>query len=255
MTEAIDIERTASVYKSQLDSFMSSFIMNCSPFDEDEESLLTESRARGCKCGYSWLDRAQYFCSCHYVKSVEEISLEGYRPYLDIKFTPSLDALTSNWFIWECRPCFEKMVTGIECLEHDLGGYTKSRFIDIQEASDQLEFLNNHVGDEIIMCYRFLSVNNFNKQRACYRFSKKESLREAILLTQGFVLDYLENHPLDCFNGPFTEDGPLDISYLDNIKKWEILSPILDSYLPSFRARKDWVESQLHMHKLMTESI
>lgn len=255
MSTIIDIERTESVYKDLLESFMSSFIMNCSPFDEDMDSLLIEARERSNNSGYSWLEQAKYFCSCYTIKSVEKVSLGGFRPYLDIRFTPSLDFLTSNWFIWECRPRFEKMASGAECFDYDCGDYTKSRFIDIQDTYEQLDYFKEHVGDQIIMCYHFRSVNDFNKARGCYRFSKLESLREAILLTQGFVLNYLEKHPLDCFNGPFAQNSPHNVSYLDNNKKWEILSPILDGYLPSIRARRTWVKSQLGMRNLEVEMI
>ena len=80
-------------------------------------------------------------------------------------------------------------------------------------------------------------------------------LREAILQTQGFALDYLERHPLDCFNGPFIEGWSDSESFCAGKTKREILTPILNEYLPRIRERKAIVDAELLRHGLVAERI
>ena len=254
MDSEIDYELTKSVYRDQLESFMDCFIMTCSPFEEDMESLKREAMIRRSVRGYSWIENAMGFCYYRSIDNVKPVQLPNYNPYLEIHLTPSTDIITSNWFYWDCRPCFAVMADGAECLNHDYGSPTRTTFIDIQGVDNQISFLKDNIGGYIIECFRFSSVNSFNKERWCYRFAKEDSLREAVLLTQGFVLNYIERHPLDCFAGPYIKNKP-SYSALANIVKSDILSPILEEYLPQLRTRKSWIETELMRHNLVAERI
>lgn len=260
MPEIIDVEKTASVYRDQLDSFMSSFIMNCSPFDKDMDSLLSEARARAInRGGNSWLDRARFFCSCHIIESAQLIENPNYRPFRQYRLSPAVDIFTSNWFIWNYRPCFEALAAGLESRDYEYGEPTRSCFIDIPYTNDQLAYLKDNIGEKIILCYTFRTDSGFRNgmgnERSCYRFSKIENLRTAILRTQFFVLDYLERHPLDCFNGPYMENRPITESIFDNNIKWQILEPILDDYRQSLSSRKAAVLGELVLRHIPFESI
>ena len=118
-----------------------------------------------------------------------------------------------------------------------------------------MEDLNNNTGAHIIYCYGFKTVNDFNKDRWCYRFSGPEYIREAILRTQGFVLNYIEHHPLDCFAGLIVKDAPNGMRLVDGQAKSIILEPIINECLPIIRARRVWVDGELAERRLSSEHI
>lgn len=255
MTTEIDFERTGAEYRRQLEAFMDSFLMKCSPFDEDMNDLIQDAEARMQIHGSSWLEGAMGFCSFTTIEAIHRVQDPNVNPYDDIRLEPSHGTLTSNWFLWDCRPCFEVPYDGARALSHELGDYTRSRFLDIDESRDQLNYLRNNIGERILDCYRFWSVNDFQKERWCYRFSRPGYLREAILCTQGFVLNYIERHPLDCFSDPIIKDQPLNTRLLAKETKMSILAPILGEYLPIIRDRRGWVETELRRYNLLAETI
>ena len=55
MASEIDIERTKDQYRKELDSFMESFIMTCSPYETDLGQLESEAATRAGKAGFSFL--------------------------------------------------------------------------------------------------------------------------------------------------------------------------------------------------------
>lgn len=255
MAHEIDIERTKDQYRKELDSFMEGFIMNCSPFGTDLGVLEREAAERTGKTGYGLLEKSQGFVSYRTIDKVSTVSNPGYNPYLDIDLSPSWDSLTSNWFRWDCCPCFEVAEDGGAALGREYGQPTKTLFFDIEGSGAQLQYLKDNIGGKILECYRFSSVNDFHKQRACHRFARTSYLREGILLTQGFVLDYLERHPLDCFGGPYLVGHGLNTSACAGRTKLELLSPILEGYLPRLRERKERVMEELARRGLRAESI
>ena len=207
------------------------------------------------KNGYGLLENSQGFCSYRTVNKVSTVSNPGFTPYLDIDLSPSCCILTSNWFRWGCYPSFEVAEDGGAALGREYGQSTRTFFFDIKGTEDQLQYLKDNIGGKILECYSFSSVNDFHKQRACYRFARTSYLREGILLTQGFVLDYLERHPLDCFGGPYLEGEGLDTFACAGKTKLEILTPILEGYLTHLRERKKWVMVELERRGLKAESI
>jgi len=255
MAYKIDIERTKDQYRKELDSFMESFIMTCSPYETDLGQLESEAATRAGKVGFSFLQVSEGFCSFRTIDKVTPVHTQGYNPYLDIVLSHSADTLTSNWFKWPCRPCFEVAEDGGAALGMEFGLPTYTSFLDIEGTGEQLQYLKDNVGGKIIECYRFSSVNDFHKQRSCYRFARTSYLRESILLTQAFVLDYIEQHPLDCFGGPYIHGEGLDVSACAGKTKLELLNPILEGYRPRLRERKEQVMEELALRGLSSESI
>ena len=255
MEYEIDIERTKEEYRKELDSFMESFIMNCSPFETDLAVLEREATERTGKAGYGLLENAQGFCSYRTVDRVTTVSNPGYNPYLEIELSPFWGSLTSNRFRWGCNPCFEVAEDGGAALGREYGQPTRTLFLDIEGSEAQLQYLKDNIGGKILECYRFDSVDDFQKQRSCYRFARTSYLRESILLTQAFVLDYIERHPLDCFGGPYISGHGLDFSACAGKTKLEILSPILEGYLLRLKKQKQRVMEELARRGLSSESI
>ena len=142
-------------------------------------------------------------------------------------------------------PCFEVAEDGGATLGREYGRPTRTLFLDIEGPEAQLQYLEDNVGKRILECYRFSSVNDFRRQHACYRFARTSYLREGILLTQAFVLDCLDRHPLDCFGGPRVVGRGPEVSACAGKTKLEILSPILEGYLPRLKERKERVEEEL----------
>lgn len=251
----IDTERTRSEYRSQLDSFMNCFIMTCSPFEERLEDLEREAEGRMGVTGWSWIEQAGGFCAYRRIDKIIDVHDPGFHPYMDIRLEPSNGMLTSNWFLWESRPCFEVPSDGIEALRKEYGEPTSSTFLDITGAQAQLDYLKQNTGGRILECYVFSAVNDFGKERWCYRFATEGYLRESVLLTQGFVLDYLLRHPLDCFYGPYIIGEPANMSACAGRTKMEILSPILEGYIPRIRERKARVDADIRGRGLAAERV
>ena len=251
----IDIERTRTKYGEQLDSFMKSFIMTCSPFTDQQENLEREAEARKDISGYAWIEHAGGFCSYRKIDKIISVHNEGFNPYLDIRLEPSSSILTSNWFLWPCAPCFEVPFDGGRALGREYGEPTRSTFLDIDGSDAQLDYLKRNVGGRILQCYVFDSENDFGKMRWCYRFAKEDYLRESLLITQGFVLDFMLRHPLDCFNGPYLVGQPEYVSACAGKTKLEILGPVLNEYLPIIRERKAIIDADLLRRGLIAESI
>ena len=163
--------------------------------------------------------------------------------------------LTSNWFLWESRPVFKAPFDGGQALEREYGNRIRTTFLDIRGTEAQLNYLKENVGGRILDCYGFFTVNDFGKERWCYRFATEGYLREAILQTQSFVLDYLQRHPLDCFDGPLLEGRPDRESLCASKTQLEILTPILNEYLPRITERKAIVDAELLRRGLVAERI
>lgn len=251
----IDFERTRSVYRSQLDSFMNCFIMTCSPFEDRWEDLEREAEKRMGKMGGPWIVQAAGFCAYRTIKEIKKVEVQGLRPFWDIILEPSRSLLTNNWFLWGGKPIFEVPLDGEMAIEKEYGTQTQTAFLDISGTSAQLDYLFNNVGGRILDSYGFFTVNNFGKGQWCYRFATKGYLREAILQTQGFALDYLLRHPLDCFYGPFIEGWPESEFIYAGKTKLDILTNILDGFLPRIRERKAFVDAELHRRGLDAERV
>ena len=247
----IDFERTRTEYRKQLDSFMESFIMTCSPFGERQDRLEQEATER---MDTPWCF-AGGFCSYRRINKIYNIQNPGFNPYLEIDLEPDCGMLTSNWFIWSQTPCFQVPFDGGKALMRQYGHPTRSGFLDIEGSEAQLDYLKNNVGGRILLCYTFDSVNDFGKQRWCYRFATEGYLREAILRTQGFALDYLSRHPLDCFDGPYIQGRPDNESACAGETKRGILYPILEEYLQRIRERKEAVDTELRQRGFTAECI
>lgn len=125
MISKIDIERTRDEYRRQLDAFMKSFIMTCSPYDEDKEILMCGAEERKQQYGLSWIENAMGFCSFRKIESIIHIYNSNVNPYDVIRLAPQRDMLTSNWFKWECRPVFEKRYQSGRALELEYGAPTR----------------------------------------------------------------------------------------------------------------------------------
>ena len=252
MDYKIDINRTKFEFRRQLESFMNSFIMTCSPYNTSIETLKQEATARSSNSSLGWIENAGSFCSYRTVDKIIDVRDDNCRPYLDIRLSPSVGIMTSNWFIWPSTPCFEAVENGVKALQPYYGRPTYTIFLDIEGSTSQLQYLRDNVGAEILVCYWFPAENDFHRQRHCFRFAKTNYLRESILLTQGFVLDYLDKHPLNCFNGPFIEGEGLNVYALEGKIKLAILNPILSEYKPRLRERKAWVDED---YGLKSESL
>lgn len=251
----IDVERTRAAYRRQLDSFMNCFIMTCSPYEERQEDLERDAENRKNMTGSSWLEWSTGFCSYRTIDKIYNVQDPGFRPYLDIRLEPSSNMLTSNWFLWESRPAFKVPFDGGHALDREYGTRTRTTFLDVKGVEAQLDYLKENVGGRILDCYGFFTVNDFGKERWCYRFATEGYLREAILQAQSFVLDYLLRHPLDCFDGPLMDGRPDRESLCAGKTQLEILTPILNEYLPRISERKAFVDAELHRRGLMAERI
>lgn len=255
MEVIIDTERTRSIFRSQLDSFMHCFIMTCSPFEEKLENLERDAEQRKGITGCSWIEQVAGFCSYRTIDKVFSVQNPGLHPYLDIRLEPSSGILTSNRFLWDCYPCFEVPVDGAGFLGREFGNPTRTKFLDIEGEHAQLDYLKTHLGGRILQCYAFSSEDDFHNERYCYRFATAGYLRECILITQSFVLDYLQRHPLDCFDGPYIMDRPNNEFACAGKTKMDILSPILSEYYPMIKERKIMLDEELTNHGLLSECI
>ena len=247
----IDTERTKSLYKSQLGSFMNCFIMTCSPFEERQDDLEREAEERKLVTGWSWIEKTAGFCSYRKIVDISHQQIPSLRPYLDIHLDPFFGVLTSNRFKWNCYPCFK----GVEFLSREYGEATRTMFWDIEGTEAQLNYMQENVGGIILECYKFSSIDDFHKERMCYRFATTRHLRESILVTQSFVLGYILDHPKDCFDGPYFDNLPENESACDEQTKMEILSPILAEYTPFFQDYKARVDEELQWRGLIGERI
>ena len=250
MEEAIDQERSRETYSALLESFLSSPFFGCDPINfADNEIDAFINRKHG-PIDNSWLSLATLFCSKCHLEDIYDVQ-SGNLSYYEIRIVPYNllnQFITLNRFRYQCFPVFESRHIAE-------GNFPKTyEVFGANRPSYTLDYFRKLKGQDLIYCYKFWSVDDFGKQRWCLRLSEKEYVREAILLSQRFTIDYLLSHPLDCFPDPWAAER-LYMLVDDNLSKWRILAPIIESNRKIIDHKLNQVNEYIRKLKLSPEVI
>lgn len=245
----IDIERTQIAYEHQLEVFMDSFIMNCFPFEMTDAELLNEARIRTDNpyhC-WSWIENTAQFCSiCTLEQIIHVAETKHFPAYTVNRFEGLIGDIANGHFLRQWYPIVDEPA-------HMINYSTRSMFIDPNRYETDVDILSSLVGQDLVYCYSFPARDEYGNNRCCFRFSRIDYLRFAVLKTAFFTLSYIHSYPMSCFHGPFIKGVQYGYGY-KNAEMNKILLPILSKYEGRIQDRLEWVGHQLENYCLLGES-
>ena len=238
----IDSNRTHDRYNQLISSFLGSELFSVNPYEAAEEELddLLARRANN-KGGYSWVENAgQFYSRCHLEKIIH---VDGSFPWDQLYFQPweNFPVISMNRFRMEGSVFLynERKILPIS---------KKYGVLGCHEDTTQLSYFTHNQGKPFIKCYYFGMVDDY-RERWCLRFAEDSFKRDALLLTQYFSINFLINHPFECFPVPYlcgANGGIQDFEAMDSL-----LSPILlknQCHMVSIRERLREMVVSHHLH-------
>lgn len=244
----IDCERSEQEYRDLLSSFMQSDLFTCNPFnlsDKDLDAIL--ERRSNAYVKHSWLGTTGHFFSRCRLDKVVHIHDEY--PWEQLSFQPwqHFPVITMNRFRREMHVLLEK--------EHRiLPAKKKYEVLGCQEDTTALSYFEKNVGKSFIYCYGFNAVDSYSPHRFCIRFAEDSFKREALLLTGLFSINYLLNHPFECFPNPYiAHTGGWVIEDIEAMSV--ILNPIMEEEKPALLEIQNRLKEEVRVRHLQSEEI
>lgn len=134
----------------------------------------------------------------------------------------------------------------------DHGKLKANIILGCNEDFRQLDYFVRHKGDEYIKCYSFPTRDmEYSRTLSCIRFATMGYKREALLLTQGFLINHFLSYPAIWFPGVYVHEIK-DLLSRPSLKI-EMLTPIMESRKNELLDIKHRIEQQLVEFNLIPE--
>lgn len=242
----VDSNRTIDRYNQLLSEFMNSELLTVDPFSTTEAELdvILETRANN-QTGYSWIERTSIFYSRCCLEKV--LHIQDAYPWDQLYFQPwrHFPVITMNRFRREGIVLLDNERTSIPIAK-------KYEVLGCHGDTTHLDYFQQNIGSPFIYCYYFDMIDDYNKTRWCLRFAENSYKREALLLTQYFSIQFLINHPLECFPVPYlkgSNGGILELSVMRTI-----LNPIIEKERSSLTSLLNRLNDSAVSHNLHAET-
>ena len=243
----VDRERTEREYRDQLSSFIESDLFTCNPYSLSDEKIDTilERRSRA-YVKSTWISSVgRFFSRCH-LESV--LNIQDKYPWVQLTFQPwnHFGCVTMNRFQRDMRVYLEKerIVLPIKIKNEVLGS---------RGDTTDVNYFKQNSGKPFIYCYGIRAVDNNSPYRLCLRFAEDSFKREALLLTGLFSVNYLLNHPIECFSGPYLPNSFVRCGSIGAMSY--ILNPIMEEAKPKLLEVKSRLEEEVKARHLQSEEI
>ena len=243
----VDSDRTIEKYRQLLTGFLESELFLISPFAtaNDELDAILDRRTNN-DSGFSWIESANMFYSRCRLEQI--VHCNDRYPWDQLSFQPwqNFPIVSMNRFTRE----------GAVLLENEritLPLFKKYEVLGSQGDTTQLRYFQQKVGESFVFCYKFDILDEYNKNRFCLRFAEDAYKREALLLTQFFSIQYLINHPYECFPVPYlcgSQGGIQDLNAMATL-----LNPVIEEKKATMIRLLDRFHESIVSHNLRAETI
>lgn len=246
----IDIKKTTAIYNQLLTNLLESELFSVNPYelsDAELDTLLTRRADNLSFSSYmgSWIERTEFFYSRCFLKDV--IHHTGEFNWYEIRFQPekNFGPISMSRFQYSGLV----FLGGTHKISHP-PIWKVNEVLGSQEETARLEYFIQRKGQTFIFCYHFPVIGRFGRN-VCHRFAEKSYSREALLLTQLFILNYLINHPLDCFPSPRIDGGRCGVQNFEMMTS--LLTPIIEEKRAEMEKKQYRIKEQVAMHSLSPE--
>ena len=242
MDYTIDVPATKAYFEAILEKFISSELIQADALSLSEKELSEMLRKRASQPN-----------EFRYLRCVLEKILHISRPipWVQIFFQPYQrvgNPISLGRFTTENPVCIPEY--GI--INH--GQLKANTILGCDEVFRQLDYFVRHKGDEYMKCYSFLTRDmDYNRNLTCIRFATMGYKREALLLTQGFIINHFLKYPAVWFPGVYVNECK-DLLSSPTLKK-EMLTPIMESRKNELLDIKHRIDEQLAEFNLKPEII
>ena len=241
----VDSDRTVERYDKLITDFLSSELFALNPYDVAESELddLLDRRTGG-GFGESWIEYASGFYSKYYLKEVVHVRSDIFPEWDDIHFSPELN-ISMNRFRYGGNVYLENTKKKLPIVK-------KYEVLGSHGNTTQLHYFNRNIGRAFVFCYQFCVKDDYNDDRFCLRFAEDSYKREALLLTQYFLIHFLIKHPLDCFPHPYEAGTEYRISEINAMAT--LLNPVIEENKETMYQFLNRFKGDLIAHRLHAES-
>ena len=250
MNSKTDIPKTKERYEALFGSFMDSELMNVNALELTSQELtqMLDRRTKN-SGGPSWFERTElFFTRCKLSRIIPQ-NVGGPSPWTQLLFEPNnLGIVTMSRFTYPNPVIFPRSGWEIDRTRNKA-----NEILGCDENYRTLNYFKNHLGQSYIKCYSFPTHNSFSlgSTYSCIRFALLSYIREALLLTQGYTINFVLNHPTECFPG-ISMEGSLGL-LMDRAKQEELYAPILESRRNELLDIKGRIDQQLSSQDLEPE--